>query len=96
MLGMSMSQKGIVLEMEQRNMGAPSRVQNEFKRRAVANIADNIPAITEPSVAKISSYLSYQRKKLRGGVPVGRTTLEDLSNFAASKQHGKLKWAMSL
>ena len=86
---MTKSQKDVVLLMSQRNMGAPSRVQNEFKRMAVVNVAANVQVIAEPSVAKISSFLSYERKKRRGGVPVGRTTLQDLANFAATKQHGE-------
>ena len=86
---MTKSQKDVVMLMHNRNMGAPSRVQSEFKRIAITNAANNINIIPEPSVAKISSFLSYGRKKQRGGVPVGRTTLQDLANIAATRQPGE-------
>ena len=94
--GMTNAQKAIVMECNRRRMGAPSRVQAEFKRKGDANLAANIIAIAKPSVSMIASFLSYERKKARGGVAVGRTTLQDLEAYASQKQYGASTFALPL
>ena len=89
--GMTNAQKAIVMECNRRRMGAPSRVQSEFKRKGDANLAANILAIAKPSVSMIASYLSYERKKARGSV-----TLQDLEAYASQKQYGASTFALPL
>ena len=50
---------------------------------------NNEEAVSEPSVAKISSFLSYHRQKLRGGVRVGQTSLQDIQRFDELNQYGE-------
>ena len=87
--GLTNKQKALVLLCNERHLGAPSRIQSEFRRAAVISLAANDPVMAEPSVGKIASFLSYQRKKQRGGVAVGRTTLQDVEEYASRMAHGE-------
>ena len=90
MKGMTVEQKKIVLECHNRRQGAPSRVQLEFSRTAIRQREENIPAVAKPSVAQVSSFLSYKRRMDRGGVAVGKTTLQDIAAFGLANEYGEL------
>ena len=79
----------MILLCHERRLGAPSRVQQEFQLAAHVSAEKNEEALAEPSVAKISSFLSYHRQKLRGGVRVGQTSLQDIQRFDELNQYGK-------
>ena len=48
----------MILLCNERRLGSPSRVQQEFQRAALVSAENNEEAVSEPSVAKISSFLS--------------------------------------
>ena len=87
---MTLEQKRIVLECHNRRQGAPSRVQLEFGRTIALQREQNIPAVAKPSVARVSSFLSYKRRKDRGGVAVGKTSLQDIAAFGLANEYGEL------
>ena len=89
---MTKAQKMLVLECNGRRMGQPSRVQKEFQRAAAANLVANVAVIAEPILTQISSFLSYERQKRRGGVSVGKATLEDLQSLADSLKYVEFFW----
>ena len=64
-------------------------LQQDFQRAAIVSVENNEEAVPEPSVAKISSFLSYYRQKLRGGVCVGQTSLQDIQRFEELNQYGE-------
>ena len=66
-------------------MGAPLAVIREFKRMSVQNLAEQLPVVPEPTRAAISSYLSYQHRKVRNGVFVGQTSIQDVDAFSGTK-----------
>ena len=71
-------------------MGATLAVIREFKRMSVQNLAEQLPVVPEPTRAAISSYLSYQHRKVRNGVFVGQTSIQDVDAFAELNKLGKL------
>ena len=88
-LGSTPAQKRMILWCNERRFGAPSRVQQEFQRAALVSAENNEEAVPEPSVAKISHFLSYHRQKLIGGVRVGQTSLQDIQRFEELNQYGE-------
>ena len=69
----------------------PKRILEEFRRRAVEDIAAHVPVVETPSTKAISSFLAYERRARRGGVGVGGTTLQHIQQYAESHAHGKNK-----
>ena len=58
---------------------------------AVQNLAEQLPVVSEPTRAAISSNLSYQHRKARNGVFVGQTSIQDVDAFAEMNKLGKLQ-----
>ena len=79
----------MILLFNERRFGAPSRVQQKFQCAALLSAENNKEAVREPSVPKISGFLRYHRQKLRGGVRVGQTSLQDIQRFEELNQYGE-------
>lgn len=86
--GLSTQQKEIVLQCQMRRQSAPKRVIDEFDRQAAIQLAANLPVVPTPTTAMISSFLSHYRKLQRAGIPVGKTSLQDLEKFAEDHRIG--------
>ena len=71
-----------------RRQSAPKRVIDEFDRQAAIQLAANLPVIPTPATAMISNFLSHYRKLQRAGIPVGKTSLQDLEKFAEDHRIG--------
>ena len=82
MRGMSVSQKGAVIQCERRRMSQPKRVIDEFTRLATAAIASNESVIPAPTTDMSSSFLSNRKKTARNEVAVSKITFQDLARFA--------------
>ena len=61
------------------------KVIKEFTRLAVHSVANNLPVVPTPLVSMVSSFLTYHRKKERGGHLVGGQSVEDIAAFG--EQH---------
>ena len=48
---------------------------------AVYSVANNLPVVPTPVITMVSSFLTYYRKKERGGNLVGGTSVEDIWAF---------------
>ena len=90
MRGLSNSQKGVVLRCQDRKINQPKRIIDEFNYINSNLIHDNEEAIEVPTTAMITSFLSYLRRRHRGGIAVGRTTLQDVEAYANAANFGKL------
>jgi hypothetical protein len=86
--GLSTQQKEIVLQCHMRKHSAPRRVIDEFDRQAAIQLAANLPVVPTPTTAMISSFTSHYRKLQRRGIPVGKTSLQDLEKFAQDHRIG--------
>ena len=75
--GLSPRQKEIVLQCLMRKQGMPKRVIDEFVRQAAIQLAANLPVVPTPTTDMISSFISHHRKRERGGIAVGKTSLQD-------------------
>ena len=87
--GLSPRQKEIVLQCFMRKQGMPKRVIDEFVRQAAIQLAANLPVVPTPTTDMISSFISHHRKRERGGIAVGKTSLQDLETFARENRIGK-------
>lgn len=87
--GLSPRQKEIVLQCLMRKQGMPKRVIDEFVRQAAIQLAANLPVVPTPTTDMISSFTSHYRKRERGGIAVGKTSLQDLETFARENRIGK-------
>jgi hypothetical protein len=63
---------------------------DEFNYLNIERIAAKEIAIEVPTTAMITSFLSYLRRQQRGGVAVGKTTLQDIEAYANASAFGKL------
>lgn len=87
--GLSDAQKAIVLSCLERQQRGAKPIISEFERLARLQIVANLPVVPTPPATMITSYLSHYRHLERGGVPVGKTSLQDLEAFANRKQFGE-------
>ena len=88
--GLSKSQKEVVLRYQDRKISQPKRIIDEFNYMNAQRIGNNEVAIEVPTTVLITIFLSYLRRQQRGGVAVGKTTLQDLEAYANASVFGKL------
>ena len=73
--------------LDRRQTGAKAMI-TEFERLARLQIVANLQVVPTPQKKMINSFLCYHRLQERGGIPVGKTTLQDLESFANQRQFG--------
>lgn len=87
--GLSEAQKAVVLACLDRRQSGAKAIIREFERLALLQIVSNLPVVPTPPVKMINSYLCYQRLQERGGIAVGKTSLQDLEHFANQRPFGE-------
>ena len=87
--GLSDAQKAIALACLERQQTGAKPIISDFERLARLQIVANLPVVPTPPATMINSYVCHYRHVERGLVPVGKTTLEDLEDFANLRQFGE-------